>query len=367
MKMRVSVAARTAIAAVLICLTGGCMSPDYFFHVADGELRSLSHSHSIDHLLARGRVTQETARKLELVSRVRLYARDRIGLNVGRAYTTFEQDAKGPVAYAVSGARKDKLVPHEWNYPIIGKYEAKGFFDRVKADREAERLQKKGFDTAISEVAGFSTMGILPDPIRASNLEASDSELAILVFHELTHNTIFKAGDTQFNESMATFMGRAAARQFFSEQFATDSPEAAAISKHLEDQQVMDEYVTELYDRLQALYGTSLSASDKISRRDAVFDEERGRFDREFKPRMHEPSLYDGAEGVAKDNATVLAAYRYHSNLSCYESVLAELHGNLREMIAVLRKAASKRDSFGFLKSWISECRTKPQINRRTE
>ncbi|HUN81220.1 MAG TPA: aminopeptidase [Phycisphaerae bacterium] len=351
-------------AASIMTASGGCMSPDYFFHVAGGELRSLSHSHSIDHLLAGGRVTNETASKLELVRRVRLYARDRIGMKVGRAYTTFEEDAKGPVAYAVSGARKDKLEPHEWNYPIIGKYEAKGFFDRAKAEREADRLSKKGYDAAIGEVAGFSTMGILPDPIRASNLEGSDAELAILVFHELTHNTIFKAGDTQFNESMATFMGRAAAKQFFSEQYAADAPEVLAASRHLEDLRVMDEYVTQVYERLLALYGTSLSADDKISRREAIFEEERERFGREFKPRMHEPALFDGAEGVVKDNATVLAAYRYHSDLSLYDGVLADLHGNLKEMISVLRKAAAKRDSFGYLKT-LNARGAEPQISRR--
>lgn len=344
----------------------GCMSPDYFFHVAGGELRSLSHSHSIDRVIAGGRVSEETARKLELVKKVRIYARDRIGLNVGSAYTKFEDNTGGAVAFAVSGARRDKLEPHEWNYPIIGKYEAKGFFDRAKAEAEASRLREKGFDAAIGEVAGFSTMGILPDPIRASNLEDSDVELAILVFHELTHNTIFKAGDTQFNESMATFMGRAAAKQFFGETYGLDSPEAKAADKHVEDLQSLDEYVTGLYKRLEALYATSLGRDEKIARREEIFTEERARFTTEFKPRMNEPELFGGAGDVATDNATVLAAYRYYSDLSLYENVRLELRGNLREMIPVLRKAAAKRDSFAYLKIWLAG-RKSATVNHSTQ
>jgi predicted aminopeptidase len=191
------------------------MDPGYFVHVTQGELRSLGRSRSIQRVLSAHEVSPDQCHKLELVQRVRVYARDCIGMNVGRAYTRFEDNCGGPIAFAVSASPRDQLVPYQWFYPIIGGYEAKGFFDRGLAEQEAQRLRRKDYDVAISEVSGFSTMGILPDPIRASNLKSDNIDLAILVFHELTHNTVFKPNDTQFNESMATFVGRTAAERYF--------------------------------------------------------------------------------------------------------------------------------------------------------
>ena len=201
--------------AGLLAFSCGCMDPGYFVHVTQGELRSLGRSRSIQRVLSAHEVSPDQCHKLELVQRVRVYARDCIGMNVGRAYTRFEDNCGGPIAFAVSASPRDQLVPYQWFYPIIGGYEAKGFFDRGLAEQEAQRLRRKDYDVAISEVSGFSTMGILPDPIRASNLKSDNIDLAILVFHELTHNTVFKPNDTQFNESMATFVGRTAAERYF--------------------------------------------------------------------------------------------------------------------------------------------------------
>src|SRR5262249_31559780 len=217
-------------------------------------------------------VTPDQAFKLKLVQNVRVFARDRVHLTVGSAYTRYEDNAGGTIAYAVAGARQDRLEPYKWSYPIIGEYEAKGFFDRKLAQREADKLAKKGYDVSMSEVEGFSTMGFLPDPIRASNLTEDEIDLATLVFHELTHSTIFKANDTQFSESMATFVGRTAALRYFEETFGADSKEAAAARTRMADLKVLDEYVTDLFRRLGALYDEAISREEKLARRQMVFE-----------------------------------------------------------------------------------------------
>jgi predicted aminopeptidase len=339
----------------ILVTCGGCMDPVYFLHVARGELHSLSHAKSIEKLLAGGKLPAEQAHKLKLVLQVRKYARDRLGMNVGRAYTTYEDNAGEAVAYAVSGARRDKLVPYEWKYPIIGAYEAKGFFKRALAEKEAERIAKMGYDVAISEVSGFSTMGILPDPVRASNLEDDDAELAILIFHELTHNTIFKPDDTQFNESMATYVGRTAAGQFFCEMFGKDSTEAVSMKMRLADLAVIDDWVSELYLQLETLYAEPISTEEKISRRSAVFADQRMRYEESYAPRLSEPLRYQTVPGIATDNAGVLAAYRYHSNLGVYAAAQADAGCDLRAMLEVLKKASRRRDSMEYLRTLRSD------------
>jgi predicted aminopeptidase len=345
------------LGGLLILSASGCMSPAYLSHIAAGELRSLSRSRPIAQVLSRGLVAPDAARKLELVQEVRIYARDCVGLSVGRAYTYYEDNAEGPVAYAVSGAYRDRLEPYKWTYPVIGVYEARGFFDSSLADKEAQQLRSKGYDATVSEVSGFSTMGILPDPIRASNLQADDVDVAMLVLHELTHSTIFKASDTRFNESMATFVGRAAAQRFFNSRFGQASPEAAAADKRVADLKVIDSYVTDLHERLEALYCRPISGEEKISRREEVFAEHQRRFSDAYRPLLKDPERYESIVRVASDNATLIASYRYHnrSDLDLLARVQVALGGDLRAMIKLLRAAARQRDSLGYLLGWLAQ------------
>ena len=334
------------------------MSPAYLLHITGGELRSLSHSRPISQVMSKEGTAPDIVRKLELVQQVRVYARDCVGLSVGRAYTYYEDNAKGPVAYAVSGACRDRLEPYQWTYPVIGVYEAKGFFDSSLADKEAQRLRSKGYDATVSEVSGFSTLGVLPDPIRASNLQADDIDVAMLVVHELTHNTIFKPSDTQFNESMATFVGRVAAQGFFRSTFVRASPEAAAVDRRVADLKVIDSFVTDLHERLTALYCRPISRQEKISRREEVFTEHQRRFSAAYQPLLNDPKAYESSIKVACDNATLMAAYRYHnrSDLDLFTKVYATLNGDARAMIKLLRVAARQRDSFAYLRGWLSRC-----------
>lgn len=328
------------------------MDPIYFLHVAGGELNSLNRAKPITKVISEGKITEDQKQKLLLVLEVREYARARIGLNVSTAYTTYEDIAGAPVAYAVSGVRKDKLEPYEWEYPIIGKYEAKGFFSMDLAESEAKRLQGACYDTTISEVAGFSTMGILPDPIRSSNLLDDQIGLADLVFHELTHNTIFKPDDTQFNESMATFVGRTAALEYFQKTFGDTSPEALAAGNRVADSRVIDEYVSDLFDELSALYAQPISSEEKISRREEVFAKYRQSYKEKYEPRLNQPQRFEGIVTIATDNATLLAAHRYNSRLDIYELAFVETGRNLSSMIKLLQRASRHKDSMKYLQEW---------------
>lgn len=351
--MRVKAHQRFVLFMFCLHSCAGCADAGYLLHVTGGEMRSLARSRSIDSVLARGSVTPEQAEKLRLVQRLRIFARDRIGLEPGRAYTQFEDNVNDAVAYAVSGACMDRLEPYHWTYPVIGVYDARGFFDLDLARNEAARLRQKGYDVFVGEVAGFSTMGILPDPVRASNLRMDEIDLADLILHELTHNTIFKPSDTQFNENMATFVGRAAAQRYFDDNFGADSPQAVAARNRFADLRLMDAYVTDLYRRLTDLYDQPISREEKIARRQAVFDEHRRRFFDQYERLLHEPRIYQRMQDVATNNATVLGFYRYHASLDLFADVFSRLDHDFCALLDLLRQAAKHRDSRAFLRHWL--------------
>src|SRR5262249_54115159 len=106
------------------------------------------------------------------------------------------------------------------------------------------------------------------------------------------------------------------------------------------------------YRRLDALYREPISRDEKVKRREPVFEEQRRRFDEFYKLRLSDPAQFEGVTEAATDNATALAAYRYHSDLGVYRDVYSRSGNDLRALMGVLKKAAGKMDSFGYLRRW---------------
>lgn len=339
--------------AVLMPLVAGCgVDLPYLLHLSIGVLGSYSQTRPITDVLADGSVTPEQAVKLQFVLDVRAFARDRIGLNAGEAYTLF-QDNSGVIAYALSASRKDRFEKYQWNFPIVGLFDTKGYFDLNWAQADADGLEQQGYDVFLGEVAGFSTLGVLPDPIRATNLLYEDVDLAELLMHELLHNTIFKPNDTDFNESMATFVGRAAAQRFFDEVFGADSPEAVAASRRFADSGVIDSYVVEVYQRMLDYYAQSISTEEILAGREAQFAQLRQLFTDAYQPLLNEPDRYDYVGGIATNNAIILAGIRYQAGLQLYQDVFNAVGQDFAALLDLLAAAAAESDSRTFLVNWL--------------
>ena len=330
------------------------MDPAYLFHVSGGVLASVGRTRSIERVLADGTVSPEQAAKLRLVLDVRTFGEQSMHLKVGASYSGYD-DNSNAVAYAVSAARKDRLEAYRWWYPFVGYYDAKGFFDLKLAQREADRLRRQDYDVFLGEVDGFSTLGLFPDPVRASNLRLDDRDLAELILHECTHNTIYKPDDANFNESMATFVGRIGAVRYFEARHGADSPQAAAARQHGDDLAVVDEYVVDLYRRLQAFYDQPISSEEKVAGRAAVFDAQRGRWLTDFVPRLHEPDRFARIADVTLDNAAVLAGTRYQMGLDVYRAVYDKAGGDFAALLSVLADAARQDDSAAYLRTWAAQ------------
>ncbi len=342
----------------LFLLPLGCQV-DYFGHLVAGELASLCRTVPVAEALEDPRLTDEERAKLALTQEVRQFGIEQIGLFAGQAYTVFEMNGTEPAAYVISASDKDSLTPFLWDFPFIGLSGAKGFFDREMGQREAEALAEAGYDVLYSQADGFSTLGWLPDPVRQSNLLLDEIDLADLILHEMTHSTAYKPSDSNFSESLATFVGRAAAQAWFDASFGVDSTEAEAARTRFADKAVIDEYVNAVFAEMTQYYeqaaADGVASEEIIAGREARFQAAADRFETDYRPRLMDLEHWQHVGEIELDNARLLAAIRYQGSLSDYQAVLDRTAGNLSEALAVFIEAAARPDSREFLRNWSVE------------
>lgn len=354
---------RTAICAAILLPAAGCdPNSAYLFSLLDNTLRSYATVRPIDAVIAGGSLTPDQTDKLRLVQKMRQFASDRVGLTVGSAFSQFLDNGNSEVGYALLASHPDQFKLYEFYVPIFGRSDTKAFYDLASADAESARLKAEGYDVFVAVVEGFSTLGMLSDPIRSSDLDRDEGALAELVLHELLHNTVYKPGDSNFNESLATFIGRTAAEAFLIDEFGADSPITIAAVNRSKDNLLVDAAVEALYAELTALYNQPIDREAKLTARETVFAEARNRYTATIKPQLYDPSRFSRIEKLEVNNAMVIASIRYHGGLELFRQVYDTTGRDFPATIAVFRSAAAQSDSRGWLAQWLAERGVTPSL-----
>ena len=138
---------RALALAILLALSAGALAgceAGYIAHAAYEEGRLLWRRKPIDTVLARGDLPPDVRAKLETVLKVREFAGDRLGLNVGGAYSSISQVDKGAIVWVVMAAPRDSLEPYTWWFPIVGRIPYRGYFNKDHADAEAAEMESAG-------------------------------------------------------------------------------------------------------------------------------------------------------------------------------------------------------------------------------
>ena len=118
------------------------------------------------------------------------------------------------------------LAAKKWCFPVAGCVPYRGYFEREKALRSADKLRGKGLDVAVSPVTAYSTLGWFDDPLLDTMLQASDQQLAATIIHELSHQRLYVEDDTSFNEAYASFVAYAGVRAWLVENKLEDAEQS---------------------------------------------------------------------------------------------------------------------------------------------
>ena len=332
-------------AVVLITSLASACSPIYVIRAGIAEAKILRARRPIPEVILDPATDERTKTKLTFVVEARNYAIDEFGLDVGRSYTSFSQLKSDTLAMVLSAAHRDQLTPKTWWFPIVGRVPYKGYFNENAAIEEQGKLEEDGFDTFLRPTAAFSTLGWFADPLLSSLLRLDEVDLVETVLHELSHNHLFVKGQVRFNESFATFVGRAGAIEFFCNRQGggSDTVKCLRAQARWRDHQRFEEFIEGLVEQLQVVYqDTTLAYETKLTERERIFGRHLEIFANEVQPSF-EASTYQGFLVTPLNNATLLTRIRYHHRLQDFQALL-EREGDLRLAVQYLKDGVDRVD-----------------------
>lgn len=195
----------------------------YGWMQARGQLRILWNTKPVAEVLADPAYPDSLKQKIELIQEIKHFAIDSLGLDKSGSYESFYDQHGKPILWVITAAEAYQLIGKQWNFPIIGTFSYKGFFEKDWADSTVAQLKREGWDTRTGEVSAWSTLGFLNDPILSSFLDRSEGSLAELIIHELTHGTLFVKNSLEYNENLADFVGEYGAQRFLAQKYGMKS------------------------------------------------------------------------------------------------------------------------------------------------
>ena len=346
---------RAVILLGVAMLFGGCgIDFAYLVPAASGQFNLIVKSVPLDQAMTSGQLTEEQITKLALIQDVRNYARDVMGLNVENNYTKFFDSHDQPVAYNVSAARKDVLEPRTWWFPIVGTVPYLGFFNSSLADAKFNKLREEGLDVFMYEIEAYSGLGFIPNIVFSPILKRSELAITDTIMHELLHSTVWRQNDTSFNESLATFYGRAGALRYMADRYP-DQPEIIQDAMdRFEDSDRYTDFMLSVFKELGAFYASDLSSEQKIAGRGVVFQAGRDRFAQDIQPLMNRPDRYDWVQNIPDNNAWMLGVQRYNLDLQIFEQVFDATSEDWLSVRDIFLEAAKNSDPYSYLQNWLS-------------
>jgi predicted aminopeptidase len=274
--------ATASVAALLAaaCMSTGCANLGYLAQSASGHLALLSRARPIDGLVADTATPPELRERLALTQRIRDYAVHELALPDNRSYRRYADLGRAAAVWNVVAAPELSLELQTWCFPVVGCVGYRGYYDRAAADAEAAELRARGLEVSVYGVPAYSTLGRLDwlggDPLLNTFVHWPEGELARLIFHELSHQVVYAAGDTMFNESFATAVERIGGARWLAEH-ASDEARAqyAAFDGRRND---FRELTGRYRERLDALYRSGASDADKRAGKAALMQQMRSEY-----------------------------------------------------------------------------------------
>jgi predicted aminopeptidase len=338
---------------VVVATVSGCHTLGFYSQAVRGQYQIIANEQRIDKLLAGAQTPAQLKGRLELLQRLRVFAKSNLKLPTDHHYEKYTDLRRPFVVWNVEAAPEFSLQPKSWWYPLVGSLEYRGYFTHAGATNYARSLRNDGYDVSVGGVQAYSTLGWFEDPVLNTFIFESDAELAEIIFHELGHQRLFAHGDTDFNEAFATTVGEEGARRWL--QTHGDAATLQQYQAHLDRNMAFVHLVMSTRARLAALYGDvrgpdgKLKASRRLTmpaeelrrQKAQIFQQMATQFQALRKQWGGDPE-FDGWFKHPINNAQLNSVAAYYDFVPGFEQLLANSGGDMEKFYQAAETLSKK-------------------------
>lgn len=156
----------------------------------------------------------ELKKDLIEIRRIRSFAGERMGMNVGDSYSDYlELPGKHP-GWVLTATEPFSMEPVRWRFMPGFSFPYIGFFSRTEARLRQSDFIARGYDTQLRPMTAFSGLGWLNEPVYSSFLDLSRPALIETILHELAHRTFFYGQNVELSEAAASVVGKVGMRAY---------------------------------------------------------------------------------------------------------------------------------------------------------
>jgi predicted aminopeptidase len=327
--------ATAALLGVALLTLGGC---GYYAQSIGGHLDLMAKRQDIGTLVEDESTPAQLKEKLQRAKAIREFAIQELALPDDGSYRSYVDVGKPYVTWNVVATPALSLKAKTWCFPVVGCVSYRGYFEESDAHEYADELASEGMDVAVAGARAYSTLGWFDDPILNTILFDAEYRFAGTLFHELTHERLFIAGDSSFNESYAVAVEREGVRRWLASN-ATPTMQNAYDRERGRREEFL-ELVLATRGDLETLYASSMDDADKAREKGRLFDA-LGAGYAELKASWGGYPGYDRWFVSDLNNAKLALVTTYNVYVPAFERLLAEQQGDMskfHEAVAVLSK-----------------------------
>jgi predicted aminopeptidase len=327
-----------------LVLLSACSSIRYYAQSVSGQMALLRQQKPVVDVLADPTTDAGLRQQLEEIQQILDYAHTVLKLPDNGSYRTYADIEREFVVWNVFAAPAYSLEPKRWCYPVIGCTSYRGYFHKASALEYAETLKQSGWEVSVNGVIAYSTLGWFDDPLLNTMLDRQPWEIARLLFHELAHQQIYFADDTDFNEAYAETVALIGLEKWLQTQ-SPDLGERVKLALDYEDQ--FYKLMLDARDRFDQLYRSGKTEQQMREDKASLHRQLRVDYQR-LQQQWNGDTRYDAWVNNRINNASLSA-------LATYRALVPDFH-------AVYQQQGARLPDFI---NWVKQLSACEQVERR--
>lgn len=319
--LQISRAFRFAMIVGQVTWLSACANLPYYVQAVGGHFEVVHRAQPISRIVANPAIDPKLKHSLSKIVQMREFASRELKLPDNLSYTSYADLERPYVVWNVFASPELSLKLKKWCFVQVGCVNYRGFFSQADAERHAEELKQEGYDVYVGGIRAYSTLGWFSDPVLNTFIGYSEMNLARMIFHELAHQVVYVPGDSVFNESFATAVEQEGVRRWFESNGS--ALEQAALTARQEREAIFVELIFSHRKRLQALFQSDISDTEKRIRKARIFEELREEFSH-LKTERAEFSSYDRWFAQPLNNALLATVSIYTQLVPAFQAILQQ-------------------------------------------